>query len=475
MFNHIRDLFAKLPAAKIRGYAPGRFSFNVKGGRCEKCEGDGVLKIEMNFLPPVYVTCEVCGGKRYNRETLEITYKGKNIADVLAMTVDEAVTFFRAVPQIYDPLLTLAEVGLGYIGLGQAATTLSGGEAQRVKLAAELSRKATGRTFYILDEPTTGLHFHDVAKLLEVLFKLRNTGNTLVVIEHNLDVIKTADWIIDLGPEGGDAGGRIVAQGPPEAVARCAESFTGQYLSRVLSAVIESTIYENRIVRSGRDQNRQTQPQGSAFDEADKLVEADKKTYAQVDVVGEDQLLDADAILVSVEGRADMILKDLEFVETRLGREPQEAERAGVGENQGAARTGKIRFQFRPGAGGLQAVAAHNFFTAKPIVVAEPADLENPDALLLRAFREAGYICFLTVGGKENRAWPIRKGLTAWEAGGTIHTDIQKGFIRAEIISYADFIAAGGETQAKRANKMRLETKQYVMQDYDLTNFRFNK
>jgi excinuclease ABC subunit A len=234
MFNAIRDLFARLPAAKIRGYAPGRFSFNVKGGRCEKCEGDGLLKIEMNFLPPVYVTCEVCGGKRYNRETLEITYKGKNIADVLAMTVDEAVTFFRAVPQIYDPLLTLAEVGLGYIGLGQAATTLSGGEAQRVKLAAELSRKATGRTFYILDEPTTGLHFHDVAKLLEVLFKLRNTGNTLVVIEHNLDVIKTADWIIDLGPEGGDAGGRIVANGSPEEVARCAESFTGQYLSRVL-------------------------------------------------------------------------------------------------------------------------------------------------------------------------------------------------------------------------------------------------
>jgi excinuclease ABC subunit A len=234
MFNHIRDLFARLPAAKIRGYAPGRFSFNVKGGRCEKCEGDGLLKIEMNFLPPVYVTCEVCAGKRYNRETLEITYKGKNIADVLGMTVDEAVTFFRAVPQIYDPLLTLAEVGLGYIGLGQAATTLSGGEAQRVKLAAELSRKATGRTFYILDEPTTGLHFHDVAKLLEVLFKLRNAGNTLVVIEHNLDVIKTADWIIDLGPEGGDAGGRIVAQGPPEAVARCAESFTGQYLSHVL-------------------------------------------------------------------------------------------------------------------------------------------------------------------------------------------------------------------------------------------------
>jgi excinuclease ABC subunit A len=234
MFNHIRDLFAKLPAAKVRGYAPGRFSFNVKGGRCEKCEGDGVLKIEMNFLPPVYVTCEACGGRRYNRETLEITYKGKNIADVLAMTVDEAVTFFRAVPLIYQPLLTLAEVGLGYIGLGQAATTLSGGEAQRVKLASELSRKATGRTLYILDEPTTGLHFHDVAKLLEVLFKLRNAGNTLVVIEHNLDVIKTADWIIDLGPEGGAAGGKIVAEGPPEKIIGCAGSHTGQYLKSVL-------------------------------------------------------------------------------------------------------------------------------------------------------------------------------------------------------------------------------------------------
>jgi excinuclease ABC subunit A len=238
MFNAIRDLFARLPAAKVRGYAPGRFSFNVKGGRCEKCEGDGLIKIEMHFLPPVYVTCEACGGKRYNRETLEITYKGKNIADVLAMTVDEAVDFFRVVPKIYGPLLTLAEVGLGYIGLGQAATTLSGGEAQRVKIATELGRKATGRTLYILDEPTTGLHFHDVAKLLEVLFKLRDAGNTLVVIEHNLEVIKTADWIIDLGPEGGDAGGRIVAQGPPEEVARCAGSFTGQYLSRVLQSPV---------------------------------------------------------------------------------------------------------------------------------------------------------------------------------------------------------------------------------------------
>jgi excinuclease ABC subunit A len=234
MFNHIRNLFARLPAAKIRGYGSGRFSFNVKGGRCEKCQGDGLIKIEMHFLPPVYVTCEACNGRRYNRETLEINYKGQNIADVLDMTVDEAATFFRSVPQIYEPLLTLAEVGLGYIGLGQPATTLSGGEAQRVKLAAELSRRATGRTLYILDEPTTGLHFHDVAKLLEVLFKLRASGNTLLVIEHNLDVIKTADWIIDLGPEGGEAGGQIVAEGPPEAVAKCQASHTGQYLGAVL-------------------------------------------------------------------------------------------------------------------------------------------------------------------------------------------------------------------------------------------------
>ena len=234
MFNAIRDVFSRLPAARIRGYESGRFSFNVKGGRCEKCQGDGLLKIEMHFLPPVYVTCEACNGRRYNRETLEITYKGKNIADVLDMTVDEAVTFFRAIPQIYDPLLTLAEVGLGYIRLGQSATTLSGGEAQRVKLASELSRKATGRTLYILDEPTTGLHFHDVAKLLEVLFKLRASGNTLLIIEHNLDVIKTADWIIDLGPEGGEAGGQIVAQGPPEAVAQVPGSHTGKYLAQIL-------------------------------------------------------------------------------------------------------------------------------------------------------------------------------------------------------------------------------------------------
>lgn len=234
MFNNIRDLFARLPAAKIRGYQSGRFSFNVKGGRCEKCQGDGLIKIEMHFLPPVYVTCEACGGRRYNRETLEIAYKGINIAGVLDMTVDEAVSFFRAIPQIYEPCLTLAEVGLGYIKLGQSATTLSGGEAQRIKLAAELSRKSTGQTLYILDEPTTGLHFHDVAKLLEVLFKLRAPGNTLVVIEHNLDVIKAADWIIDLGPEGGAGGGQIVAVGTPEKVAQCQASHTGRYLAPML-------------------------------------------------------------------------------------------------------------------------------------------------------------------------------------------------------------------------------------------------
>jgi excinuclease ABC subunit A len=234
MFNQIRDLFAKLPTAKIRGYEAGRFSFNVKGGRCEKCQGDGLIKIEMHFLPPVYVTCESCNGRRYNRETLEINYKGMNIADVLDMTVDEAVTFFRAIPKIYDPCLTLAEVGLGYVRIGQSATTLSGGEAQRIKLASELHRKSTGRTFYILDEPTTGLHFHDVSKLLEVLFKLRDAGNTLLIIEHNLDVIKTADWVIDLGPEGGEGGGQILAEGTPERIAQTAGSYTGQYLAPLL-------------------------------------------------------------------------------------------------------------------------------------------------------------------------------------------------------------------------------------------------
>ncbi len=236
MFNHIRDLFAKLPSSKVRGYDAGRFSFNVKGGRCEKCQGDGLLEIEMHFLPAVYVTCEACNGKRYNRETLEITYKGLNIADVLNLTVDEGVAFFRAVPQLLDICQTLAEVGLGYVRLGQQATTLSGGEAQRIKLAAELSRKATGRTLYILDEPTTGLHFHDVAKLLEVLFKLRATGNTLLVIEHNLDVIKCADWLIDLGPEGGKGGGTVVAEGTPETIAMCVASQTGRFLKRLLPA-----------------------------------------------------------------------------------------------------------------------------------------------------------------------------------------------------------------------------------------------
>jgi excinuclease ABC subunit A len=235
MFNEIRDLFASLPSAKVRGYEAGRFSFNVKGGRCEKCEGDGVLKIEMHFLPPVYVTCEACGGRRYNRETLEIAYKGRNIAEVLDMTVDEAATFFRAIPKLHEPCQMLAEVGLGYIRLGQPATTLSGGEAQRLKLASELARRQQGKTLYLMDEPTTGLHFHDVAKLLEVLFRLRDSGNTLVVIEHHLDVIKCADWIIDMGPEGGAGGGRIVATGSPEQIASNPESHTGRFLARSLS------------------------------------------------------------------------------------------------------------------------------------------------------------------------------------------------------------------------------------------------
>jgi excinuclease ABC subunit A len=230
-FSPIRDWFAQLPEATTRGYKPGRFSFNVKGGRCEACQGDGVIKIEMHFLPDVYVQCDVCKGKRYNRETLEVLFKGKSIADVLEMTVDEGVDFFKAVPVIRDKLLTLQQVGLGYIHIGQQATTLSGGEAQRVKLAKELSRRATGRTLYILDEPTTGLHFDDVRKLLEVLHRLVETGNTVLVIEHNLEVIKTADWILDLGPDGGAGGGRVVAEGPPEDVARVAESFTGQYLA----------------------------------------------------------------------------------------------------------------------------------------------------------------------------------------------------------------------------------------------------
>ena len=234
-FTPIREWFAGLPEAKARGYAPGRFSFNVKGGRCEACQGDGLIKIEMHFLPDVYVTCDSCKGRRYNRETLEITFRGKSIADVLEMTVEEGVEFFKAVPSIREKLETMYRVGLGYVRIGQQATTLSGGEAQRVKLSKELSRRATGRTVYILDEPTTGLHFHDIAKLLEVLQELVDQGNTVIVIEHNMDVIKTADWVIDLGPEGGDGGGMIVAEGTPEHVATVAESHTGTYLARMLT------------------------------------------------------------------------------------------------------------------------------------------------------------------------------------------------------------------------------------------------
>jgi excinuclease ABC subunit A len=236
LFTPIRELFTYLPESKMRGYGPGRFSFNVKGGRCEACGGDGLVKVEMHFLPDVYVPCEVCKGRRYNRETLEVRYKGKSIADVLDLTVADALDSFESQPRIRSKLELLNDVGLGYIHLGQSATTLSGGEAQRVKLATELSKRDTGRTLYILDEPTTGLHFEDVRLLLEVLHRLVDKGNTVIVIEHNLDVVKTADWVVDLGPEGGDGGGRVVAAGEPEDVARRAESHTGQYLRRVLSA-----------------------------------------------------------------------------------------------------------------------------------------------------------------------------------------------------------------------------------------------
>ena len=231
-FSEIRELFAQTAAARARGYTAGRFSFNVKGGRCEVCGGDGVQKLEMSFLPDVYVPCEQCGGKRFNAETLEVTYGGKNIADVLAMTVAEACDFFAKVPSLARKLKTLADVGLGYVQLGQSATTLSGGEAQRIKLSTELSRRATGRTLYLLDEPTTGLHFDDVAKLMKILLGLRDQGNTIVVIEHNTDVIRCADWIVDLGPGGGDSGGRLVCEGPVETVRACADSFTGQWLRR---------------------------------------------------------------------------------------------------------------------------------------------------------------------------------------------------------------------------------------------------
>jgi excinuclease ABC subunit A len=235
LFTPIRELFAGTPEARSRGYQPGRFSFNVKGGRCEACEGDGVIKVEMHFLPDVYVACDVCKGRRYNRETLDVHYKGRNIHEVLDMTVEDAAVFFAAVPVVAGKLQTLLDVGLSYVKLGQNATTLSGGEAQRVKLAKELSKRATGRTLYILDEPTTGLHFEDVKHLLVVLHRLRDEGNTVIVIEHNLDVIKTADWVIDLGPEGGDGGGTIVAEGTPEQLARAGDSFTGGYLKRVLA------------------------------------------------------------------------------------------------------------------------------------------------------------------------------------------------------------------------------------------------
>jgi excinuclease ABC subunit A len=249
-FQPIRDWYAGLPESKARGYGPGRFSFNVKGGRCEACQGDGLIKIEMHFLPDVYVTCDVCHGHRYNRETLEIQFKGKSIADVLDMTVEEAATFFKAVPTVRDKMETLTRVGLSYIKVGQQATTLSGGEAQRVKLSKELSRRATGRTLYILDEPTTGLHFEDVKKLLEVLHELVDQGNTVVVIEHNLDVVKTADWIVDFGPEGGDGGGEIVAMGTPEQVADIPQSWTGRYLNDLLRR------HEDRRVAAGKRRKR---------------------------------------------------------------------------------------------------------------------------------------------------------------------------------------------------------------------------
>jgi excinuclease ABC subunit A len=234
VFTHIRDLFANLPESKARGYKPGRYSFNIKGGRCEACQGDGIIRIEMHFLPDVYIECEACGGQRYNRETLEVKYRNASISDVLDMTVTQACEFLENIPKVRQKLETLREVGLGYIQLGQSATTLSGGEAQRIKLSKELAKKSTGRTVYILDEPTTGLHFADIHQLLGVLNRLVDAGNTVIVIEHNLDVIKTADWVIDLGPEGGPGGGQIIAQGTPDDVARVAASHTGRFLKKVL-------------------------------------------------------------------------------------------------------------------------------------------------------------------------------------------------------------------------------------------------
>ncbi len=268
-FTPIREWFAGLPEAKTRGYKPGRFSFNVKGGRCEACQGDGVIKIEMHFLPDVYVQCDECHGKRYNRETLEITFKDKSIADVLDMNVEEGAEFFKAVPAVREKLDTLKRVGLGYIKVGQQATTLSGGEAQRVKLAKELSRRATGRTLYILDEPTTGLHFDDVRKLLDVLHELVDQGNTIIVIEHNLEVIKTADWIIDLGPEGGDGGGKIVASGPPEKIAKSKASFTGKYLSETLA-------------KTSKSQTTTTQPKKSTKKKAARPKPAERRKQTRM-------------------------------------------------------------------------------------------------------------------------------------------------------------------------------------------------
>ena len=241
LFTPIRDLFAGTQEARTRGYKPGRFSFNVKGGRCEACQGDGVIKVEMHFLPDIYVPCDVCKGKRYNRETLDVRYKGRNINEVLEMTVEDALPFFSAIPVVARKLQTLIDVGLTYLKLGQNATTLSGGEAQRIKLARELSKRDTGKTLYILDEPTTGLHFHDIAQLLVVLHRLRDHGNTIIVIEHNLDVIKTADWIIDMGPEGGIGGGEVVVTGSPADVAKHKTSYTGKYLKQTLAHYREQT------------------------------------------------------------------------------------------------------------------------------------------------------------------------------------------------------------------------------------------
>jgi excinuclease ABC subunit A len=261
VWDHVRRLFAQTPEAKVRGYQQGRFSFNVKGGRCEACSGDGTLKIEMNFLPDVYVPCEVCHGARYNRETLEVHYKGKSVAEVLDMPIEQAVDFFEAIPAISRHLRTLVDVGLGYVRLGQPAPTLSGGEAQRVKLASELQKRSTGRTLYVLDEPTTGLHFEDIRKLLGVLGRLVDQGNTVIVIEHNLDVIKTADWLIDMGPEGGSGGGEVVVEGTPEEVAAHAGSHTGRFLAPVLegrAAVASPTLARGRPAAASSKPVRRT-------------------------------------------------------------------------------------------------------------------------------------------------------------------------------------------------------------------------